>query len=179
MVVSDLLLWRMTNDRLVGTVFVIKHSEIFEGGNCLQTQISLLKIASGMTLVSDGVKWCKKQSLVESLYYKGCMGCCYNSHLYMVACQQVNIFVIYKECPCSWREKYLFSNSDKIGYPMQVEGGALTGELLFPVAPSVRFHGPCWLWEWEEDTRFSIWLSGFGHGILVELKEMRQASLHV
>lgn len=46
----------MTNDQLVGNVLVIKHPEIFEGGNCLQTQISLLKIAPGMTLMSDGVK---------------------------------------------------------------------------------------------------------------------------
>lgn len=67
---------------LWGAVSVIKHPEIFEGKNCLQTQITLLKIAPGMTLMSDGVKWCKKQSLFENLYYKRCMGCCYNSHLY-------------------------------------------------------------------------------------------------
>lgn len=46
----------------------------------------------------------------------------------MFACQQVHIFVTYKECLCSWREKYLFSNSDKTGYPFQMEGGALKGE---------------------------------------------------
>lgn len=61
---------------------LLKHPEISEGKNCLQTQISLLKIAAGMNLMSDGLKWCKKQNLFESLYYKGCMGCCYNSHLY-------------------------------------------------------------------------------------------------
>lgn len=162
-------------------MLVIKHPEIFKGENCLQTQTSLLKTASGMTLISDGVKWCKKQSLFESPYNKWCMGCCYICMvIYMFACQQqVHIFVTYKECPCSWREKYLFSNSDKIGYPFQTEGGGPRMRILFPVAPSVRIHGPCWLWEWEEDTRFSIWLSRFGHEILVEPKEMRKTRLHV
>lgn len=74
---------------------VIKHPEIFERKNCLQTQISLLKIAPGMTLMSDGVKWCKKQSLFVSLYYKGCMGCCYNSHLY--GCLPAGPYICYRQ----------------------------------------------------------------------------------
>lgn len=47
----------------------------------------------------------------------------------MVACQQVHIFVTGNECPRSWREKCLSSDSDKIGYPLWMEGEALKGEL--------------------------------------------------
>lgn len=168
----------MTNDQLVGNVLVIKHPEIFEGGNCLQTQISLLKIAPGMTLMSDGVKWCKKQSLFESLYYKGCMGCCYNSHLY--GCLPAGPYICYLQRLSRLLEGKIFVLKfwqDRLS----ISGGGRGSQrrIIFPVAPSMRFLGPCWLWEWEEDTRFSIWLSGFGHEILVEPKEMRQASLHV
>lgn len=181
---------------LWGAVSVIKHPEIFEGKNCLQTQITLLKIAPGMTLMSDGVKWCKKQSLFESLYYRRTMDAAIIV-IYMIACQQVHIFVTGNECPHSWREECLSSDSDKIGYPLWMEGEALKGELYsqflsLPLEALPRefcdcykpawllrgFTGPCWLWEWKEDMRFSIWLSGFGCEILVEHREMRQASLH-
>lgn len=49
--------------------------------------------------------------------------------IYMVACQQVHILVTSNECSCSWREKCLSSDSNKIGYPLWMEGEAFKGEL--------------------------------------------------
>lgn len=116
--------------------------------------------------------------------------------IYTVACQQVHIFVTGNECPHSWKEKWLSSGSDKIGYPLRMEGEALKGKLsssfplsfwkLFPghlrlcYEPTRLFWGftgAHWLWKWEEYVRLSIWQSGLGSEALVEGAGMRQASL--
>lgn len=116
--------------------------------------------------------------------------------IYMVACQQVHIFVTGNECPRSWREKRLSSDVDKIGYLLWMGGEAPEGELysqLFSLlleALPRAFHdratsrpSSCevfpwahWLWEQEAGVKFSIWLSGFGWEILVS--EMSHRSPH-
>lgn len=176
---------------------VTKYPEIFEGKNCLQTQISLLKIAPGMIPVSAGVKWCKKQSLFESLHYKGCMGCCYNRHLY--GCLPAGPYICYWQWMSMLLEGKVFVLrfwQDRLSTSHGGRGSQR--RFIFPVALSASgrssqsisqvyckwawllqgFTGARWLWEWEENVRFSIWLSEFGYDILAEQRDMRPASLH-